>query len=175
MSTSHAPVPQGLAVRRPRTRLALLLIGSLAFVAMGIGLAVSGGPPIVAWSTVVVFGAAAAFFVQQLLEWRPRLVIDERGIHDRAIGHIPWEDVLGATVRHARSSPTATGDPVLCLELKDPARYVARLTPLGRRMAALHRDLGVSDVTVDLSGTGWDPVRLEELLARELARARPTT
>jgi hypothetical protein len=143
--------------------------------AVGTSLAVVGGALIglqfraaVGWVTLVVAGAAALFGAWQFYDGRPRVVIDDRGVLDRrfAIGLIPWTDIEGVRLKrmHGRAQ--------LCLDLRDAAKYTSRLPSSLQRMVHLNRELGLTDLSVDLTGLTSDPVDLEARLRNELDARR---
>ncbi len=141
------------------------LVGSLGFVAGGVLTLLIGGPPLIGWLGIGFFGACAAVFSWRLVDARPRLVIDDKGIWDRRwnAGVIEWSDIRTAWVKHLND------EPFLCLELKDPAKYTDRLSPLQKRLVGLNRDLGFSEVSISLSGLTVDPDLVQQLVVKEVA------
>jgi hypothetical protein len=112
------------------------------------------------WALVVIPGACASFAGWQFYDARPRVVIDDHGILDRtlAIGTIPWDDIEGAHLKWLH------GHPHLCLDLRDSAKYTARLpTPL-RPVVALNRQLGLTDLTVNLDGAQPSPEHVATMI-----------
>jgi hypothetical protein len=84
-------------VRSSYLRWVLMLIGALGFVAGGVFILKIGDNGLAAWGGIVFFGACALMAIVQILDRRPRLVIDERGILDRTlkVGVIEWHDIEG--------------------------------------------------------------------------------
>ena len=143
----------------------MYLTVACAFVAAGILLLVLHQYLLVAWLNIVFFGAGAIVFAMQVVDRRPRIVIDDQGILDRTlkVGRIEWEDIRAVFLKRSQ------GQPFLCLELVDPSKYTQRLSPLLRRMVQLNRKLGFTDLSLNLGGTNVDPDYVEDLLRKELA------
>jgi len=123
---------------------------------------------VIGWGLVVVAGACAAFGGWQFYDARPRVVIDDRGILDRtlAIGTIPWDDVEGVRLKWLH------GHPHLCLDLRNSAKYTERLPTMLRPVVALNRQLGLTDLTVNLDGADPNPERVEALIRERITGAR---
>ena len=153
---------EALVVRSSPANWALRTLAALAFVATGALLLRSDeAPAVVGWSSIVFFGGCALIGVWQLVDRRPRIVVDDRGILDRTlrVGVIEWADI-----EHLHLS----GD-FVCLELRDPAKYTCRLSPVFRRLAALNRSLDFPELSINLIGTKVDRVRFTQRLKQELA------
>ena len=152
-----------LVIRPSPGRWVIFLFPALIFVALGIWLLRVGGQQLVAWSTIVFFGACALVFVTQLFDRRPRYTIDDAGIHVRSarLGTIEWADVEDAFVKHT------VGQPLVCLRLRDPAKYTSRLPRALQAMAAMNPALGFTEFQLNVAATDADPERLAALIARE--------
>jgi hypothetical protein len=120
--------------------------------------------PIVGWIILVACGAGTLFAGWQFYDARPRMVIDDRGVLDRtfAIGVIPWDDITNVTLKRVQ------GRTQLCLHLRNAATYTSRLPPTLLRMVALNRELGLTDLSIDLTGLASDPADLETMLRGQL-------
>ena len=64
---------------------AVMTVGSLCFVAGGAFIVATGDNAIAGWGSIVFFGGCALVGAVQLLDRRPRLVIDDRGVLDRTL------------------------------------------------------------------------------------------
>ncbi|MEL1245827.1 STM3941 family protein [Flavobacterium sp. DGU11] len=98
-----------VVIQLSKGKLALLLIGSIIFVIIGVWILVSGpvssnvllDNPIVKYgagiASILFFGFIAVAYIVKLFDTRPGLIIDEKGITDNAsgvsAGFIPWGDV----------------------------------------------------------------------------------
>lgn len=87
-----------VVVKDTRLRSALLLTASMGLAAGG-GLmaaaARSSAESLIGWGAAAFFGAGVPLFAWQLLDARPRLILDERGIFDRTngMGWVPWSEI----------------------------------------------------------------------------------
>jgi hypothetical protein len=158
---------QPIVIGQSRTKWIVLLVGALCFVAGGILFALidTGVGRILAWTNVLFFGGCALVFAQQLADRRPRIEISDQGIKDRTlkVGVIDWPDICSVKLRRS------LGNAFIGLELRNPAKYTARLSPLLQRMVALNAKLGMPPLSLNLSGTAVSPEQIEELLRNELA------
>jgi len=156
-----------------RGRLMLLLLASLAFVFGGVVIVFMGhdfARAVTGWSSIVFFGACAAVFVAQLLDARPRIVVNDAGVFDRTlrVGVIPWRDILGADVREIANNR------FFALRLRDPHSLLARLGAVHRRLAETNTALGFEPLNLNLTAVDADPYALAELIAKEAERRRET-
>lgn len=146
-------------------RWTLLFVAALGFVAAAILLLVIHQSPVVAWLNIAFFGACATFFALQVVDRRPRLVIDDQGILDRTlkVGLIDWADIRAVFLKRS------AGQSFLCLELADASKYTQRLPPLLKKLVQLNRKLGFTDLSLNLAGIKVSPEQVEELVRKELA------
>ena len=135
-----------IVIAQSRVKWIVFLVVALSFVAAGALLLAIGESPLKAWGTIVFFGGCALVFAWQIIDNRPRIIINNDGIVDRTlkVGVIEWSDIRAAWLYRK------SGIPFVGLDLRDPAKYVARLSPLMQRMAALnessstHRSISTS-------------------------------
>jgi hypothetical protein len=132
-----------------------LLTLSLGFVALGVLLLRKDQPGAVwaGWGNIVFFGAGSVLFVWQIVDARPRVVIDAFGVFDRTlgVGVIPWADIVDARLLFIRSIP------FVCLELRDPDRWRLQLGLIRRALTRGNEALGGTILNVNLSGVQADP------------------
>jgi hypothetical protein len=135
-----------LVIKSSRWKYFLYLFAALGFVVTGAVMIASGER--FGWAAVVFFGAGIPVFVWQIVDSRPRLVIDERGVTDRTlgVGRIEWRDVEAAYVI------SISGTDFICLELSAPEKYLGRLSKVRRAMATANRKMGFTDFSLNLSG-----------------------
>lgn len=132
MSASENSIPLS------KTKLALLVIGSLLFVAAGIWLAQLddavvasqrryNNPAVMHGLGVVcalVFSATAVFGLVKLRDDRPGLVFGPDGFTDNAsataAGFVPWSEVTGVGVMEFNRQK------MLVVAVRDPEKYLAR-------------------------------------------------
>lgn len=153
------------SARRHWAFIAVIAFACGALGIVGIGIAHRSA---VAWVVTIIGGAGGLIAAWEFHDRRPRLVIDDGGILDRAlaVGTIGWDDIQD--VRLAR----VNGRPQLCLDLPNAAKYTSRLPQPLRRIVPLNRQLGLTDLSVDLSGLATDPVVLETAIRDELKKRR---
>jgi hypothetical protein len=156
------PAIEQFVFKRSYRRIIPLLIGSLAFVAAGVFLLARSPDKWEIWMSTIFFGGCAAVFVSQLLDSRPRLIIDDRGVFDRTlgVGVIPWSEILDAFPRTISSSS------FVCLVLRQPESYLSRRPRRHRAFASLNRQLGFTDFSLNLTGMDVDPAEICELILK---------
>jgi hypothetical protein len=128
-----------IVIGSPRRHWAIIAVVALALAALGVAGVVISHRSVVAWALVVVGGACGLTAAWEFHDRRPRVVIDDRGILDRAlaIGTIPWHDIQDVHVKRV------SGRHQLCLDLSNAAKYTSRLSAPLRRIVSLNRELGL--------------------------------
>lgn len=151
-----------------RKRHALLTLGSLAFVAIGVFMIVEKGYWGQGLVTVLFFGTGAAVGAWQFFDTRPRLQINDVGILDRTlgVGLIPWADITDAYVR------SINHEYFICLQVLDEQAYLDRLPPLKRKLAGANEALGFTPLSINLSGVDLNPEQLLEYILKQSAAAQ---
>src|SRR5262245_14098871 len=122
-----------ITIPQSKSKVALLLLGSAAFVGGSIWIwsvadSQTRFSPLflkgVAGAGVCFFGLCGLYGFVKLFDGRPGLIIDAEGIVDHssavAAGRIPWEEVTGIRVSEI------AGQRFLVIEVVDPQKYVAR-------------------------------------------------
>lgn len=161
-----------LVVANARGRYAAMLLGALAFVAMG-ALMVLRQPGLESYliggASIVFFGGGAVLFVFQLIDRRPRLILDDEGLYDRTlgVGVIPWRDIADAQLVSVR------GHAFVCLHLRNPEHWIGRLSAGQRRLAALNQRMGFALLNVNLSGAAVDPQAVLQRIRKYSAMYEP--
>ena len=153
---------QPFVARTAPGRMLLLIVGSLAFVAIGLWLVGAFGPPPqpgrtwAGWLGVVVFGLCAISGIFLLLGPREQVVIDDRGIFypRRSPDILPWSEIDTISVTAVRRQR------FLSVKLRDPHLFPPS-TLLGH-VGSLNRVLGFGDVAIGTAGTDRS---FDELLA----------
>jgi hypothetical protein len=160
-----------LELRNSRSRYAVLLAVSLAFVVLGAFLALQVGANAerrtAGWASVVFFGACAAVFVVELGRGGARLVLSDEGIldHTMKLGLIPWSDIADARLSGI------TGVTFLVLEMRDPEEWWSRLPEESRRFRGLQRGMGLGDLGLKVNDLTASP---QEILAEVYRHIRLT-
>ncbi|HWS55447.1 MAG TPA: STM3941 family protein [Pyrinomonadaceae bacterium] len=156
-----------LTIKSSRWKHVLLLIASVGFVVAGVAMLAKGNW--FGWVAIIFFGSGIPIFIWQIMDARPRLVIDERGVADRTlgVGRIDWGDIVAARVM------SISGNDFISLELRDPEKYLSRLSNVKRAMASANRKLGFSDFNLNLSGVDAKTEEVFELLMKFCELNRP--
>jgi hypothetical protein len=133
-----ALIGQRIEIQLSKTKLLLLLLGSLTFVALGLWLVIA--PPtnhhyiryspttilIVGYASIIFFGLCALIAVRKLADNRPGLIIDALGLSDNSSGvsggQIPWTDILNISVIEIQKQK------IIMLEVNNPQDYIGRQT-----------------------------------------------
>ena len=152
-----------IEIKASRVKYLILLITAAAFTVAGVFIILVDGPAWVGWMSIVFFGCGGIpVFIWQLIDSRPRLVIDDVGLFDRTlgVGKIPWDEITGAYKK------TIQGSAFVCLHLLDPERYVGKLSAVKRAMLRTNEKLGFTPISLNLSGTTVDPDQVVELVLK---------
>ena len=149
-------------IRSSRLQYSLYLVGAIGFVAGSVFILLNDGPAWVAWMGIVFFGAGMPLFVWQIIDRRPRLLMDDEGVLDRTLGlgKIPWKDIDGAFLKSIR------GNDFVCLELKDADKYLNQLSSVKRLAAGANEKLGFTPISLNLSGVSASSEQVLELVLK---------
>jgi hypothetical protein len=160
-----------VARNSPR-RNALLLFGTLLFVAGGLSLAGLFGPSRspgrewMGWACAVFFGMCAAAFAARLFDREDWIVVDRNGIRWRQWSEatIPWSTIRSWSRRSFR------GQQFICLVLKDPSQFPGSgsLSWFG----GVNKALGFGDIALNVQGTDRKFDELEAAVRRFAALRR---
>ncbi|MCA8831087.1 STM3941 family protein [Hymenobacter pini] len=159
---------ENLIYHNSRWRYALLTLGGLVFVAMGVFMIVTEGKWGLGLISIAFFGTGVLVGIRQLLDSRPRLQITDEGILDRTlgVGLIPWVDIDDAYVHSINQ------ENFICLVLHNEEEYLQRLPPLKRKLASANAALGFTMLSVNLSGVDLNPEQLLEYILKQSAAAQ---
>lgn len=160
---------QKLGINTSRTKTLFLLIAAMGFVATGIWLVVHGN--MFGWVAIMFFGSGIPIFIWQIVDSRPRLMIDDEGVTDRTlgVGRILWSDIQGAYVM------SISGNDFICLDLKEPEKYWQKLSKVKRAMASANRKLGATEFNLNLSGVTASTEEIFELIMKHCELDSPET
>lgn len=155
-----------LVIQPSRTKWSALLLLAIGFVALGLWLVLAGTSVLVGWVNVAFFGFCAVTFARQLADRRPRIVVDDKGVTDNTlgVGCIEWGDIVSTELRRI------PGNTFLCLELRQPSKYLSRMSPVVREMTQANKALAFTELSVNLMGVKGDPDAISDLIAREVSR-----
>lgn len=149
-----------LMIKNSRWKYIALLIGCIGFVCAGIFMVIDGN-----WfglAAIIFFGSGIPIFIWQLIDSRPRLIIDDNGILDRTlgVGRIAWSDIEAVYVQSISSND------FICLELKNTEKYAQNLSKVKRAMTTANRSLGFTDFNINLSGVDARTDEIFELIMK---------
>ncbi|BBB65932.1 hypothetical protein UNDYM_1679 [Undibacterium sp. YM2] len=120
-----------------KSKLRLLFVGAVLFVAMGIWMVQLDVADIEAHSrynnpvmmhgigvvAILFFGLCAVFGARKLLDNRPGLILNSTGLLDNssavAAGFVPWSEVVGFSIFEVQNQKT------LVVRVREPGRYIA--------------------------------------------------
>lgn len=152
------PDPQApharLEFRPPRRRQVLALLTGLVFVLAGIVLTTGPLlPALVGVLSILFFGPVALYQLVMVLGGRPRVVVDDAGVTDRAspagIGLVGWERIRGARVEQLDERTR-----LVVVEVADPDELVRRSGRLLRRTRRMTQLRFGSPVVIPVRGLG---------------------
>ena len=147
-----------------KTKIALAILGSCAFVAIGVWLlsldessiqSISSfrlffNNPIYVYGfgfvSIAVFGILALFFFRKLFDKKPGLIFTNSGIIDNAsavsAGFIPWSEVIGSEIFEMQRQK------MLIIMVKDPEKYVDRGNAVQRTLNKANYKMCGSPITI---------------------------
>jgi hypothetical protein len=88
-----------------------------------------------------------AFRSDQYIEITDEGIID----HRTALGLIPWKDIRELRVEERYSAQGGLRSRILCMELTDPAAYIARLSILARISIKVNSSMGYPPIILSAS------------------------
>ncbi len=146
----------------------VLLLCSLALLAQPQVRASTSAP--LGWLATIALAAGIPVLLASLLDTRPHLIVDERGIWYRPFGldSIPWTAIAGV-----RLEPVI-GASLICLELDDPQRWLAQASSTYRAAAWLNQAVGFPIFCLNLTRIGVRPKPVFERIVqfREFIQTR---
>ncbi len=162
-----------ISIGNSRLRYFVLLLASLGFVIGGLFLMSSKKECLTQaplWGSIIFFAACSIVFIWQIIDSRPRLVIDDNGIFDRTlrIGIISWADIEDAYLASINRQS------FICLKLKDENKYLSKMTAIGKAIKSANIALGFQPININLSSLAVEPEQICELIIKKAAESRIT-
>lgn len=159
-----------LRLYKSRGKALRLLLGSSAFVAVGIYLL--GQPQtsrFMAGTCIAFFGLGVILGLYQLLDRRPQIIINEVGVFDRHAHHefINWEiiqDVYTAKMNNQR---------FICLVVDEAFEPSRQRGWFRQKLASLNKGMGFQELNLWLGNVSIDAMRLAELILAMRGAERP--
>jgi hypothetical protein len=134
---------QRLEIPASKSKIILMLLAALAFVAVGLWFVISppaisnsfwGDPTkiaIVGYASIIVFGLCAFWLIRKIPDSKPALVIDDTGLVDNSgfvsAGEISWSDIEGISVIEIQRQK------LIMVHVKNPKLYIERQTSVFKR------------------------------------------
>jgi hypothetical protein len=162
--------PDKVVIYPSRAKTLLVLLGSIAFVVIGVWI----GTPSVArglaiWEVVIgsyvgvpFFAACGLYAINRLVSHRPALEIDSTGITDAAsaigVGRLGWDEVDHVVLYRY------SGQPMLGIVPANLDTFLGRQPVLRRSLTKLNLALGCAPINVPQVGLSMKVVELANLL-----------
>lgn len=165
-----------------RTKLLLLVLGSCAFVLVGVWLLtfdageIRAGRsfrlffnnPLVVYgaglATIVSFAFTGQYALRKMFDKRPGLVLNSEGIIDNAsasaAGFIPWSEVAGSGIYEIQKTR------MLVIGLRDPQKYLGRGNALKRTLNKANSNMVGSPVSISSTALKIEFAELVSLFER---------
>lgn len=139
----------------------IYLLGCLLFVVVGIfilSIANDISGKIIGFASIIFFGFGFIFLLYQVLNPRPRIIVDKNGITDRTlgIGRINWEDIESAALQRD----------FIALELNNVKNYLAKTSIFKRKLGRINKIMGFGEFNINLSLADAEPQVVFELMRK---------
>ncbi len=142
-----------------RWRIALLLLGTWAFVALGLWMLGAFGPPptsgrhspgfvlVIGWSAVVFFGFCGVMWIRRFFDGREQLRIGPAGLRTVQWSEqtIPWSEIADVTIWSYKRQKA------IILHLRDRSRFPGR--GVAAVLSGANRSMTGGDISISLTGT----------------------
>ncbi len=154
-----------LVIKNSPLKYLILLPISIGFVLGGLFMLHTGGNPAVAWMSIIFFGSGIPLFIFQMLDTRPKLVINDMGITDRRnrAGTVPWSNIQSVFTKNVGKQT------FLCVRMKDENMFINKLSPMQKNLVEINRGLGFTPFSIGLSQLRLDPSQIEDLVNKFLS------
>ncbi len=169
MATSE----QRIEISLSKKKIFLMLIGALAFVAIGLWFVISpptisnsywGNPTkisIAGYASIVFFGLCALVLIKKLPDNKPGLIIDQTGLTDNSsgvsAGQILWSDIEVISVIEIQRQK------LIMLQVTNPQEYIDKQTSaFKRKMMQLNYKMYGTPLSITSNGL---KISFEELLS----------
>jgi len=157
-----------IQIKKSKQNYIFPLIGAIGFVVAGLFIILtsnSSGDRWIGWISIIFFGSGIPLFIKEMLESKPRMIINDQGIFDRTfgIGTIPWSEITGAFIKSIK------GNDFICLELRNPKMWSNQLSGIKKASASANKALGFTEFSVSISGATEDASAIHELILKKIA------
>ena len=174
---------QTIEIALSKKKIFFMLIGALAFVAIGLWFVISpptisnsywGNPTKIAiagYASIVFFGLCAFVLIKKLPDNKPGLIIDQTGLTDNSsgvsAGQILWTDIENISVIEIHSQK------LIMLQVKNPQDYIDKQTSsFKRKMMQLNYKMYGTPLSITSNGLKISFDELLSTLTNKLNAAR---
>lgn len=149
---------QRIEIYRTKYKLIPYVLGSAAFVAMGVAILLYANRTlgfIIEPIAILFFGFSMYFWLREWLRTRPILVIDEQGILDdgstlmSASRRIQWQEIDCVDTMVVKNQTQ------ICIQLHDQIAYLKQLSGWAKVLMALNKKMGYDGVYVNTHATPY--------------------
>ncbi len=164
-----------------RKKIVLIILGSLAFVGLGIwmwghasGTSMAEGIllRVISVLSIGFFGLCGIYGCVKIFDSKPGLIIDQEGIIDSssaaAVGRVPWSEITGVTISEI------SGQKFLTIHVTDPEKYMERGGAMTKRMHRMNLKMTGSPINLSSNALGIDFNELCQILSVSLDAAQKT-
>ncbi len=163
--------PEQLSIPLSKSKIVLLTLGSIAFVAGGFWIwSVADSQTrhspefarIISVACVVFFGLCGIYGLIKLFDRKPGLIVSKRGVFDNSsavnAGWIDWEDIYGFEVSQIQLTK------FLVIVVDDPSKYLRGMNPIKKLMMKMNSGIVGSPITISSNSLSCDFAELREIL-----------
>lgn len=155
-----------------KRKVLLLFIGSIAFVILGLWTLLypdSKHPDIIRfWGAlaVIFFGAGTITSIKKLLDKKPGLINDSKGIHENtqgtSIGLIEWEDITHIKLIRFNSIN------FLSIHVINPEKYILKSkNKFNKQLMTWNKNMTQTPLSITTNTLKYDVYKLEALIQKE--------
>lgn len=172
-----------IEIQLSKTKLLLLLLGSLTFVGLGLWFVID--PPanqhyyryspttilIVGYASIIFFGLCSLIAIRKLSDNKPGLIIDDLGLTDNSSGvsggRIPWTDISHISVIEIQRRK------IIMLQVNNPQDYIGRQTNgLKRKLMKINLNKFGSPISISSNALKISFTELHKLLVDNFEAAK---
>ncbi|KIC89406.1 STM3941 family protein [Flavihumibacter sp. ZG627] len=174
------PSEEIIEIELSKKKILLMLVGSLAFVAIGIWFVISppaisnsywGNPTklaFVGYASIFFFGLCAFLLFRKLSDKKPGLIIDNTGITDNSggvsAGQILWSDLEDISVMEMHRQK------LIMLHVKNPQEYIDKQTSgFKRKMMQMNYNMYGTPLSITTNGL---KISFDDLMATLIAKVK---
>lgn len=159
-----------LNIPQKKTKLWISLLGAICFVSMGIFVlskphSTHSWAPIFGWASILFFGLTGTLSSKKLLDTRPALIINDKGIWDNTtftqVGLITWNSITQIT--HQK----IVNNHFIFIYTKDPEVYLNKVSGISLRILRKNQQGFGTPFTINGNGVRYNISQLHQLLLSE--------